>query len=76
VGISVDNRQETAVHIQELLTDFGDIIVGRMGVPMRDHHVCIISLIVNGETRHVEELAGKLGDIQGVDVTEAYAPVQ
>lgn len=76
VGLVIDNRQESAVAIQELLTEYGDIIMGRMGVPLRGMHVCAISLIVNGSSEHTEVLAEKLAQLPGVSVSTCYSTVQ
>lgn len=72
LGLVVDNRRESAVSIQELLTEYGDIIMGRMGVPLRGLDVCAISLIVNGASPQAETLAEKLARLPGVQVTSSY----
>lgn len=72
VGLVVDNRRVAAVQIQELLTEYGDIIMGRMGVPMRDKHVCVISLIIDGESKYADELTKKLSALPGVHITQGF----
>ncbi len=36
VAIVIHDRQQAAAKVNELLSEYGDIIVGRMGVPYRD----------------------------------------
>jgi putative iron-only hydrogenase system regulator len=76
VGIVVNNREAAAVRIQELLTAYGDSVMGRMGVPLRGKHVCVISLIVDGSSDQASELIERLAELPGVTVTSAFTTVQ
>lgn len=76
MGLVVDNRRESAPGIQELLTEYGHIIMGRMGVPLRGQHVCAISLIVDGSSAEAGELETKLAELPGVEATSCYATAQ
>lgn len=66
IGIVVQNREETARKLNEILSGFGDIIVGRMGIPYKERDVSVISLIVDGTNDEIGALTGKLGNINGV----------
>lgn len=66
VGIIVQNREETAKKLNEILSSFGNIIVGRMGIPYKEREVSVISLIVDGTNDEIGALTGKLGNIRGV----------
>ncbi len=71
IGIVIENREAVADKVNYLLSEFGSIIVGRMGVPYRDRNVSIIALIIDGDTNSVGALTGKLGSLQGVKVKSA-----
>ncbi len=58
IGIVINDKSVT-VEMQKLLSEFSDIIVGRMGVPHKN--VSAISLIVEGTTERISALTGKLG---------------
>lgn len=58
IGIVINDKSVT-VEMQKLLSEFSDIIVGRMGVPRKN--VSAISLIVEGTTERISALTGKLG---------------
>jgi putative iron-only hydrogenase system regulator len=73
IGIIVENREKVAPGVNELLTMYGDIIVGRMGIPYHERGVSVISLIVDGTTNEIGALTGKLGMIEGVTVKSAMA---
>ena len=52
--------------INEILSDFGDIILCRQGLPFHDRPVAVISLIVEGSVNQLNSICGRLGRIEGV----------
>lgn len=70
VAIIVENKDSVEI-VNKLLSSYGDIIVGRMGVPYREKQMSIISIIVDGTTDEIGALTGKLGKLQGVSVKSA-----
>jgi putative iron-only hydrogenase system regulator len=75
VGIVIENRKETAPRVNEVLTQYGDIILGRMGIPHLEHDTSVITLIVKATTDQVGELTGKLGAIPGISVKSAMSKI-
>ncbi|WP_209454947.1 TM1266 family iron-only hydrogenase system putative regulator [Thermoanaerobacterium butyriciformans] len=71
IGILVQNRELTSEKVNHILSEYANIIVGRMGVPYKERNVSIISLIVDGTTDDIGALTGKLGSIEGVKVKSA-----
>ncbi|MDD4239572.1 MAG: iron-only hydrogenase system regulator [Desulfotomaculaceae bacterium] len=71
IGIVVESREDAARRINTVLSEYGGIIVGRMGVPYRDRNLSIISLIVDGSTDEIGAMTGKLGSLAGVKVKTA-----
>jgi len=71
VGIIIENRDENAARVNEVLSRHGDIIVGRMGIPYREKQVSVISLIVDGTNDEIGSLTGRLGNLKGVKVRAA-----
>ena len=68
VALTVENRQEYAATVNGVISDFGELVVGRMGVPYRERGLSVISLLVDGTTDALGALTGKLGSISGVKV--------
>ncbi|XXJ21669.1 TM1266 family iron-only hydrogenase system putative regulator [Desulfovibrio caledoniensis] len=68
IGIIIKDRQQAAGTVNSILSDHGEIIVGRMGLPFRDRGVSIIDLIIEATTDEVGALTGKLGNLEGVRV--------
>ncbi|MBC2581331.1 TM1266 family iron-only hydrogenase system putative regulator [Clostridium sp. DJ247] len=70
VGIIIENR-EKAKEVNEILHKYGEIIVGRMGIPYKERDISVISLIVDGTTDEISAMTGKLGKIPDVQVKGA-----
>lgn len=68
IGIAVNNRQETAEKVNEILSTYANLIVGRMGIPYKERGISVISIIVDGSNDEIGALSGKLGSIKGIKV--------
>lgn len=75
VGVIITNRT-IVPEVQSVLSDFGDIIIGRMGVPDRANGINAIALIVEGANEQLSALTGKLGRIDSVSVKSAVTAVE
>ncbi len=67
VGIVIENRDAVA-RVNNILSEYAEIIIGRMGIPYREKGINVISLIVNGTNDAIGALTGKLGNIDFVSV--------
>ena len=71
VGIVIRPGGDNVKAVNALLSEFADIIVGRMGVPDRESGINTISVIVRGENERISALCGKLGHVDSVRVKSA-----
>ncbi len=71
VGIVVEDRKKSAEVVNHILTDYGDSIVARVGIPYHEKNVSIITLVVDMSTNELGALTGKLGGLEGVSVKSA-----
>ena len=71
VGIIVEDRKKAAHLVNDLLSEHGDIIVARVGLPYRERQCSVITLIVDATTDELGALTGKLGALSGVSVKSA-----
>ncbi|MBS3873946.1 MAG: iron-only hydrogenase system regulator [Firmicutes bacterium] len=71
IGVVVMRRSEAAKKVNAIISDFGDMIVGRMGVPHRERGLSVIALICDGTNDDIGALTGKLGSIDGIKVKAA-----
>lgn len=76
VGIIIHNRKKAAPVVNNILTEFGDLIMGRMGIPHIKKELSVIILIVNATTDEVGALTGKLGKVNGVSVKSALSKTE
>lgn len=72
IGIIVESTSASE-RINSVLHEFGEYIVGRMGIPYRDRGISIISVVVDAGNDVISSLSGKLGMIDGVSVKTMYA---
>lgn len=71
VAVFVENRLDTAPRVNDVLSQYGRILVGRMGIPYKERNLSVIAVIVDGSNDDIGALTGKLGAIPGVSVKAA-----
>ena len=74
MGIIVQDLQ-SAERLNAILHEYGEVIIGRMGIPYREKSISILSVAVDAPQDTISALAGKIGRLPGVSVKTAYAPV-
>ncbi|MBP3638209.1 MAG: iron-only hydrogenase system regulator [Clostridia bacterium] len=70
VGVVVEERSR-AEDVNRILSQFGGMIRGRIGIPDQDTGLAVIGLIVEGTNEQVGAMTGKLGNLSGVTVKSA-----
>ncbi len=68
------NEHSSVTALNELLHQYGEYIIGRMGVPYRKRGVNIISVALDAPSDIISALSGKLGRLDGVTAKTVYAP--
>lgn len=71
IGIVVEDTGITE-QLNSILHEYGEHIIGRMGIPYRDRGVCIISVAVDAPMDVISSLSGKLGMLRGLSVKTIY----
>ena len=74
MGIIVE-KMESVELLSAILHDYGEYIVGRMGIPYRKKNVNIVSIAVDAPQDMISAMSGKIGKIDGVSVKTAYSNV-
>ena len=67
IGIIVENKDSVA-KLNAILHDYGDYIIGRMGIPYREKKVSIISIVVDAPNDVISAMTGKIGMISDVNI--------
>jgi putative iron-only hydrogenase system regulator len=68
VGIIIHDRKKWAEEVNRILSEFGETIVVRTGVPHVRDQSSVIMLVVDATSDQVGSLTGKLGALPGVSV--------
>ena len=72
IGIVVENFN-SAQEVNEILHNYGQYIIGRMGIPYQKRNVSIISVAVDAPADVISALSGKLGRLDGVSAKTVYS---
>lgn len=74
ISIIVEHSEDENIkQINELLHEYQDVILGRMGLPDRAHKVNIISVALCADENMINALTGKLGRIDGITAKTLYS---
>ena len=74
MSIIVENN-ETVEKLNSVLHNYGEFIIGRMGIPYREKNINIISIAIDAPQDTISALSGKIGRLDGVSVKTAYSGV-
>ena len=65
ISLIIENRDQSP-EINSILSEFGDYVVGRMGVPYKERGVSVICVIVDAPAEVINSITGKIGMLDGV----------
>lgn len=71
IGIIVSDRS-AAEKMNAILHEYGDYIIGRMGVPYKKRGISVISVVIDAPADVVSALSGKLGALKDVSTKTVY----
>ena len=71
IGIIIEDKSQAGA-VNELLHQYGNYIIGRMGLPYEKKSVNIISIVLDAPGDVISALSGKLGRLQGVSSKALY----
>lgn len=74
MSIIVENRDSVEA-LNNILHDYGEFIIGRMGIPYRKRKISIISVAMDAPQNTIAALSGKIGNLPGISVKTAYSSV-
>lgn len=72
IGIFIQDMS-AVTKVNELLHEYADCIIGRIGIPFREKSLNIISVIISAEPDKISALSGKLGRISGISAKAMQA---
>lgn len=74
IGIIVRNK-DSIEELNKTLSEYGQYIIGRMGVPYHKKEVNIISIAIDAPQDVINTLSGKIGRLDGISAKTAYSEV-
>lgn len=74
VGIFITDTA-AAAEVNQILHEYSDCIIGRMGIPNKERSVNIISVIVCADSNRISALSGKLGRIKGIQAKSMQSSI-
>ena len=74
IGIIVENKESVSA-LNEILSEYGNYIIGRMGVPYHKKGVNIISVAIDAPQNVINALSGSIGRLDGISAKAAYSNV-
>ena len=74
IGIIVE-KMESAEALNMILHEYGQYIVGRMGIPYRKRDISILSVAVDAPQDIISTLSGRIGQLKGVSAKTAYSNI-
>ena len=66
-------KRERADRVNALLSEYGEYIVGRMGIPYHAKAVSVICVVLDAPSAAINALTGKLGLIDGVTAKTLFS---
>lgn len=72
IGIIVEEGESVSA-LNQLLHDYRNYIIGRMGVPHPQKPISIISIAIEADQNTISALSGKLGALAGVNTKTIYS---
>ena len=72
IGIVVENL-DSAEKLNGILHQYGQYIIGRMGIPYQKRNVSVISVAVDAPADVISAMSGKLGRLDGVSAKTVYS---
>lgn len=74
ISIICENN-ENVEKLNDLLHEFGQYILGRMGIPYRRRGINIISIAIDAPADKINSLAGSIGKLEGITAKAVYSSV-
>lgn len=74
ISIIVENSESVA-ELNTVLHNYGEYIIGRMGIPYRQRGISIISVAIDAPQDVISALSGKIGNLKGISAKTVLSNV-
>lgn len=73
VSMVLDEPALVQRELNDIIEEYKDIVRGRLGLPLNDFDVSVISIAVIGENDEINAFTGKLGRLKNVQVKTSFS---
>ena len=68
-------KSDNVAGLNEILHNYSEYVIGRMGIPYREKSISIISVAVDAPEDAINTLTGSIGKLDGVTAKATYSKV-
>ena len=72
LSVIVEDRAATAA-LNGYLSEYGEYIVGRMGIPYREKNVSVLCVVLDAPLPAINALTGKIGNLPSVSAKTLFS---
>ena len=72
---TIVENSEKVDELNNIFHEYGEYIIGRMGIPYRKKNVNIISVVIDAPQDIISSLSGKIGNLEGISSKTAYSKI-
>lgn len=72
LSVVVEEREQ-AEKLNAYLSEFGEYVVGRMGIPYHEKNVSVLCVVLDAPASAVNALTGKIGQLNGVSAKTLFS---
>lgn len=73
IGAVLDEPEIATYKFNEIVSQHKKIVIGRMGIPLKEENISVISITVKGSLDEINTFTGLLGKIPGVTVKSSIS---
>jgi putative iron-only hydrogenase system regulator len=73
IGAILENPEVSQKAFNDTISSFKGIVKGRMGIPVEEENLAVISITLQGDLDEINSLTGKLGNLPGATVKTAVS---
>lgn len=72
IGIIIEEKTLVS-QLNEIISEYSDYVIGRMGIPYPKKNISVISLAVDAPSDIISAISGKIGRLEGISVKTVYS---
>lgn len=66
-------KREQAEKLNAALSEYGEYIIGRMGIPYREKNISVLAVVLDAPLAAINALTGRIGQLDGVTAKTLFS---